>query len=128
MAIELTFLTDDPEEIEIVEQYWALNPNGTFRGTVKSLLPFRRIRKAHGLLLLVQDCATAVCPDNPCNTCGKLSEIKSRSEYKMVLEQPTCRKCSEGETLTWLKAIYERRDAKRRDALVKPDTQGETNV
>ncbi|WGK63554.1 hypothetical protein QAO71_17445 (plasmid) [Halopseudomonas sp. SMJS2] len=95
MGIELKFLTDDPGEIEIVERYWALNPDGTFCGSVISLLPFRETQKARDLVALVQSYATAYYTGTICPDCGRHPLINTRSDYKVVHYQKLCQHCED---------------------------------
>lgn len=65
--IELQIYSTVPEEIRLVERYWAMNAEGKFLETVLDLLPFHNIVNSTQLAAFVRNISQAwdlnqICP------------------------------------------------------------------
>lgn len=95
MSIRLVFRTEKPEEIELVNRYWARAKDNSFVGTVKSMLPFGAATKPKELVALIQNLADAYYSGSKCSECGQHAYLRSRSDYKVVHFQRLCQYCDD---------------------------------
>ncbi|MFZ6777078.1 hypothetical protein ACO0LD_09590 [Undibacterium sp. Ji83W] len=93
--IELDIYSNTPDEISIVERYWAMNSDGKFKESVKDLLPFYHITSTTQLSAFIRSISQAWDMNQICKQCGKYQEVASRSEIKtshQEMRQP-CAAC-----------------------------------
>lgn len=82
MAIKLKISSADPEEVRLIERYWAQDEFGGFVEKVNALLPFRNITKSAVLSCFIRQHCQAVDENQSCPQCGEGIVVNSRSEVK----------------------------------------------
>lgn len=80
--IALDIYSINPEEIELVERYWAMDEEADFKEKVADLLPFRNITNTMQLAAFLRDISQAWDTNQICPECGGHQKIGSRSEVK----------------------------------------------
>lgn len=93
MAIRLEINTQDPEEIELIQRYWAVDESGGFIEKVKDLVPFRELTQSSAIASYVRERCKAYDDSQPCTDCGEPAEISSRSDINKYTQRAT-RRCS----------------------------------
>lgn len=90
--IELTFLTSDPDEIDLCRRYWQLARNGKFAESMKMLRassPDNPGLERHFFGLVIARDTRRRCP-----TCGIPAVVAGREDYLAPLPLPApCREC-----------------------------------
>jgi len=82
MAVQLEFLTQDPEEIDLATRYWAMDQEGVFLEKVSELVPFREITQSGLIAKYVRTLCKAVDLNQACRKCEGPILITSRTEAK----------------------------------------------
>jgi flagellar biosynthesis GTPase FlhF len=78
--IDLRIDTDDEQKREIIQQYWALDPDGSFSTSMKSIkAEFGLSRGA--IVGIVRSESTALSRIHQCQ-CGKKKEFDSRADFR----------------------------------------------
>lgn len=100
MAVELDFLTTDPEEMELVNRYWAMNEYGEFLMPLKDLVPFKEIKQPAQLTKFVRTLCLAYDMNDICK-CGKPHRANGRSGVSKSQRQShhPCEACLEQQLL-----------------------------
>ncbi|KIH85764.1 hypothetical protein [Pseudomonas batumici] len=100
MAVELDFLTTDPEEMELANRYWAMNEYGEFLMPLKDLVPFKEIKQPAQLTKFVRTLCLAYDLNDICK-CGKPHRANGRSNVSRSQRQShhPCEACLQRQLL-----------------------------
>lgn len=82
MAVQLEFLTQDPEEIALATRYWTMDEEGVYLEKVSELVPFREIIQSGLIARYVRTLCKAVDLNQACRKCEGPILITSRTEAK----------------------------------------------
>lgn len=95
MAIRLEIHSTDPEVIELVQRYWALNEECKPVENVSAMLPFREVLKPHTLAAYVRTHCAVYDENQTCSVCGCALAVTSRSAVKRFKQHPLwpCTEC-----------------------------------
>lgn len=94
--IELHIASSVPEEMSLVQRYWAMDDEGKFKENIASLLPFRNLTTTTQLGAFVRSISTVYDTNQTCGICGCFEEVTTRTEVKKsprVLN--SCKVCDE---------------------------------
>lgn len=80
--IELEFLTDDSDKVELAKRYWSLTPDGKFAHPAASLLPFGPVSTTGQLASLMRSIVVAKNLKLRCPRCQNLDVIAARSQFR----------------------------------------------
>ncbi|UII73553.1 hypothetical protein LVW35_10435 [Pseudomonas sp. HN11] len=84
MAIKLQMLTEHPNEIALIERYWAVDESGQFLEKVSVLADVIQMPQGVTLASFIRQRCTAFDENQVCPQCAELIEIRNRSEAKKV--------------------------------------------
>ncbi|WP_256672380.1 hypothetical protein [Pseudomonas sp. ANT_J12] len=84
MAIKLQMLTEDPQEIELIERYWAVDELGRYLEKVSDLGGLIEMAQGVSLASFIRQRCNAFDENQVCPKCAELIEIRYRSEAKKV--------------------------------------------
>lgn len=84
MAIKLQMLTEDPQEIELIERYWAVDELGRYFEKVSDLGGLIEMAQGVSLASFIRQRCNAFDENQVCPKCAELIEIRNRSEAKKV--------------------------------------------
>lgn len=76
--INITMLSDDPQDREIARRYWATDEQGNFMETVSDLLPYKEMTHAHQLIAFLGEVAIATDSNQLCSQCDEHFTVTSR--------------------------------------------------
>ncbi|MEU8328486.1 hypothetical protein [Micromonospora sp. NPDC048839] len=80
VAVELGVISDDPADIEIAHNYWAVNGDDTWKYTVKAVAAEAKITQI-ALTHKLRNTVVARDPDIVCDDCGLGMIVANRSEF-----------------------------------------------
>ena len=106
MAIKLQLLTEDTQEIELIERYWAVDESGQYLEKVSALAGIIEMAQGVTLASFIRQRCQAFDENQVCPQCAELIEIRNRSEAKKVPQRSTklCTFCQEDQDAIVLKA------------------------
>ncbi|TKJ87300.1 hypothetical protein PkoCFBP13504_03425 [Pseudomonas koreensis] len=84
MAIKLQILTEDPQEIALIERYWAVDVSGQYLEKVSDLGGLIEMAQGVSLASFIRQRCNAFDENQACPKCAELIEIRNRSEAKKV--------------------------------------------
>lgn len=82
MAIKLQMLTENPQEIELIERYWAVDESGRYLEKVSELGGLIEMAQGVSLASFIRQRCNAFDENQVCPQCAALIEIRNRSEAK----------------------------------------------
>lgn len=89
MAIKLQLLTEDTQEIELIERYWAVDESGQYLEKVSALAGIIEMAQGVTLASFIRQRCQAFDENQVCPQCAELIEIRNRSEAKKVPQRST---------------------------------------
>lgn len=97
MAVKLEFLTQDQQEIDLAERYWAMSEDGAYVERVGDLVPFREIIQPSVVSKFVRQICRAFDENQVCPVCNEPMLISGRSDAKKTLQRSfkPCEDCQE---------------------------------